>query len=75
MLTIKFVALLDISSSKPYLLIQGTPHGAYRLGRAYLRGTGVDQNYELALEYLKKAADEMHVAATTELAKMYYRKC
>lgn len=41
------------------------------LGYLYLRGWGVEKNYELAFRYLKESADLENVLSNVDLGKMY----
>uniref|UniRef100_A0A7N8YLL4 SEL1L adaptor subunit of ERAD E3 ubiquitin ligase n=1 Tax=Mastacembelus armatus TaxID=205130 RepID=A0A7N8YLL4_9TELE len=52
--------------------IQGNPVGQSGLGMAYLYGRGVPVNYELALKYFQKAAEQGWVDGQLQLGTMYY---
>uniref|UniRef100_A0A8C3AR33 SEL1L adaptor subunit of SYVN1 ubiquitin ligase n=1 Tax=Cyclopterus lumpus TaxID=8103 RepID=A0A8C3AR33_CYCLU len=51
---------------------QGNPVGQSGLGMAYLYGRGVPINYELALKYFQKAAEQGWVDGQLQLGTMYY---
>uniref|UniRef100_A0A673BBQ9 Fibronectin type-II domain-containing protein n=1 Tax=Sphaeramia orbicularis TaxID=375764 RepID=A0A673BBQ9_9TELE len=51
---------------------QGNPVGQSGLGMAYLYGRGVQVNYELALKYFQKAAEQGWVDGQLQLGTMYY---
>lgn len=46
---------------------QGLPAAQYNLGRMYDYGYGVDQNYELAVEWYRKAAYQGYTYAQLNL--------
>jgi TPR repeat protein len=52
---------------------QGDAQAQYRLGRAYARGLGVDQNNEEALKWLRKAAEKGDADAQFMLGGMYIK--
>uniref|UniRef100_A0A8C8C3H2 Uncharacterized protein n=1 Tax=Oncorhynchus tshawytscha TaxID=74940 RepID=A0A8C8C3H2_ONCTS len=54
------------------LVPQGNPVGQSGLGMAYLYGRGVPVNYELALKYFQKAAEQGWVDGQLQLGTMYY---
>ncbi len=45
----------------------------YKQGQKYFLGDGVEQNYQKALEYFEKAANEDSVVAQNDLAGMYFK--
>ena len=46
------------------------PPGQFHLGRFYHDGIGVDQDKELAFDWIKRAAAQGHPVAQTKLAQM-----
>uniref|UniRef100_A0A8C9N1V7 SEL1L adaptor subunit of SYVN1 ubiquitin ligase n=1 Tax=Serinus canaria TaxID=9135 RepID=A0A8C9N1V7_SERCA len=55
-----------------FLCFQGNPVGQSGLGMAYLYGRGVPVNYDLALKYFQKAAEQGWVDGQLQLGSMYY---
>lgn len=52
---------------------QSWPDGQFALGLCYIAGKGVEQDESYGLELVRKAADQHHLAATLELARLYSR--
>lgn len=50
----------------------GDPESQFKLGNMYLRGTGIEQDYEKAIYWLKMAAQQGHPAARYNVACCYY---
>ena len=50
---------------------QGDPHAQVALGMAYLRGNGVPQDEQRAVELVRKAADQGHAVGQIALGAMY----
>lgn len=50
----------------------GDPEAQFTLGNMYLRGTGIEQDYEKAIYWLKMAAQKGHAAAQYNVACCYY---
>lgn len=65
----------DYSEAKKYLLESarlGSVIGCYELGRQYYNGNGVvKQNYQLALNFMKQAADAGHIDACNAVSYFY----
>ena len=53
------------------LAIEGNPEAEYQLGAMYHAGNGLPQNYDIGLEWLKKAAEQAHAQADCDLAGIY----
>uniref|UniRef100_A0A667ZFJ3 SEL1L adaptor subunit of SYVN1 ubiquitin ligase n=1 Tax=Myripristis murdjan TaxID=586833 RepID=A0A667ZFJ3_9TELE len=68
--TLSFVALSLLLLV--VFVLQGNPVGQSGLGMAYLYGRGVPVNYELALKYFQKAAEQGWVDGQLQLGTMYY---
>ncbi|NAR48248.1 hypothetical protein GPS60_11510 [Acinetobacter haemolyticus] len=49
---------------------KGFADGQYHLGRMYASGLGVKQNKNLALQWLKKAADQGNISAISEIEEI-----
>jgi TPR repeat protein len=65
----------DVETFQNYLEAaeQGDAQAQYRLGRAFARGLGVEQNYEEALKWLRKAAEKGDADAQFMLGGMYIK--
>ena len=50
----------------------GDPEAQFTLGNMYLRGTGIEQDYQKAIYWLKMAAQKGHSAALYNVACCYY---
>jgi TPR repeat protein len=49
----------------------GQPKAQFELGSCYAKGTGVSQNDELALEWIRKAAEQYYAPALFTLGKIF----
>lgn len=64
-----------VSQSEVQLIVSlanaGRPEAQFSLGRMYLSGRGVEQNFEQGLEWLKKAAAQQHGQSQNQLGLLY----
>lgn len=51
---------------------KGLADAQHMIGKMYMGGQGVIKNYEKALYWLKKVAEQDHPGAAFEVAKFYY---
>ena len=64
----------DNDDSQPSLRVRaykGDPEAQYQLGMIYLKGVGTDANQKFAVEWLRMAATQGHLAAQLALADCY----
>jgi TPR repeat protein len=64
----------DVGRGHEYLLNaaeQGYPPSCCNLGQIYLKGTGVEQDIPLAIDWFRKGADQGYADAQYYLSMMY----
>uniref|UniRef100_A0A3Q1EUU8 SEL1L adaptor subunit of SYVN1 ubiquitin ligase n=1 Tax=Acanthochromis polyacanthus TaxID=80966 RepID=A0A3Q1EUU8_9TELE len=71
-LTVMLILCVLTRGTRFSLFVQGNPVGQSGLGMAYRYGRGVPVNYELALKYFQKAAEQGWVDGQLQLGTMYY---